>query len=76
MAKRSNLRLVTPLTHERLPARRNARHPAGVLRLQPSVRDRDRIVALEDALIRVAGICSDRPDATAIISGVLFDYAD
>jgi hypothetical protein len=75
MAKRTNLRLVAPPTHSSAAPQflgwRAGRHPAGALRLSPSVRDRDRIVALEGALIRVAGMCSDLPDALSIISDVL-----
>jgi len=75
MAKRTKLRLVSTPTYVAVsphPAgARDGGHLAGTLRLAPP--DRERIVDLEGALIRVAGLCSDRPAVMAIIRGVLFD---
>jgi hypothetical protein len=40
------------------------------------VGDTERISDLEGALVRVAGLCSDRPAVMEIISGILFDDPD
>jgi len=80
MAKRTNLRLVMSPTcvavSPHTAGGQDGSHLAGTLRLSPPVRDRERIVDLEGALIRVAGLCSDRPAVMAIIGGVLFGDPD
>ena len=77
MTKRTNLRLViSPTTVPVSPhpaGDRDGGYLAGALRSGPPGRDRERIVELEGALIRIAGLCSDRPAVMALIGGVLFD---
>ena len=68
MARRTNLRLVPTTTYV-------SRHPAGALGLRPE-REAERISELEGALVRVAGLCSDRPAVMEIISRILFEDRD